>query len=100
MSDNTRALNLTKTQKGYWPLGDRFKSFVKDDQKSPVTDQMFYYNNYANQTLEHADLALLYPTPEWLRVKLQNKRHPQLATRLTANGSTRVTSNGDVRILV
>jgi len=55
------AINLTKTQNGYVPLVDRFKSF--DQDKQPITDQIFYFDNQANRTLEHATLDLLYQNP-------------------------------------
>lgn len=70
----SEAINLTKTQRGYVPLNNRFKSFPKDSENEPITDERFYFNNYANQTLEHATIDLLYPTPNWLRRRLQ-KQH-------------------------
>jgi len=88
----SRALNLTKTQSGYVPLADRFKSFPKDSEKEAVTDQQVYYQNYANQTLEHADLGLLYPTPEWLRKRL-NKQGLIGTYRKTGAGTLRVSNN-------
>ena len=59
-------LNLTKTQQGYVPLGDRFKSFPNDGENAPRNNAEFYFNNYANQTLEHATIDLLFPPPAWL----------------------------------
>lgn len=69
----SRALNISSVQKGYVPLADRFKSFPKDSEKEPVTDVNVYYENYSNQTLEHADLGLLYPTADWLRKRLNKQ---------------------------
>lgn len=63
-------LNLTKTQAGYTPLVGRFKSFPKDSENEPITDDKMYFDNQANGTLEHADIGLLYPTPLWLRKRL------------------------------
>lgn len=85
----TDPLNLTKTQNGYVPLGDRFKSFPKDSEKEPQTDQEFYFDNYANQTLEHADIGLLFPPPPWLRPKL-NKQGLVGAYRVTTDGKLRI----------
>ena len=65
-------LNLSKTQKGYVPLVDRFKSFPKDSEKEPVTDSQFYFQNYANGTLEKATLDLLFPVPDFI-TKAKNK---------------------------
>jgi hypothetical protein len=67
-------INLTKTQKGYVPLVDRFKSFPLDAEKVPKDDQEFYFDNFANGTLEKATLDLLYPLPDWLRNKIKNKK--------------------------
>ena len=93
-------LNLTKTQRGYVPLVDRFKSFPKDDEKSPKDDAEFYFDNYANQTLEHATLDLLYPTPQWLRERLQFKRGSVLLKFLeTGQGPFRI-ANGSLRLVV
>lgn len=94
----SRALNLTKVQSGYVPLADRFKSFPKDSEKEPVTDVNVYYQNYANQTLEHTDLGLLYPTPEWLRKRL-NKQGLVGAYRDIDTGALRI-ANGSFRVTV
>ncbi len=67
MTKNTEPLNLTKTQRGYVPLKDRFKSFPKDSEKEPITDSKFFFDNRANSTLEHAEIGLLFPTPEYIR---------------------------------
>lgn len=67
-----RAINLTRTQRSYVPLVDRFKSFPSDAERSPDgRDSLFYFRNQANKTLEHATIDLLYPTPGWLRCRLR-----------------------------
>ena len=85
-------LNLSKTQKGYVPLVDRFKSFPKDSEKSPRNDQEFYFDNHANQTLEHADIGLLFPTPKWLRRRLL-KQGLEGAYITTGNGLLLLANN-------
>jgi len=84
-------LNLTKTQNGYVPLSDRFKSFPADSQKEPHSDAQFYFENYANSTLEHADIGLLFPTPKWLRKRL-NKQGLVGAYRVTVGGKLRISN--------
>jgi hypothetical protein len=96
---NTDALNLTKTQNGYVPLHDRFKSFPKDSENAPVTDERFYFDNQANSTLEHADIGLLYPTPDWIRNK-KNKADLIGAYRDTPDNFLRVTPDGFYRVTV
>ncbi len=66
-------LNLKKTQKGYVPLVDRFKSFPADSTHEPITDTRFYFDNRANSTLEHADISLLFPPPPWLPNRLRKQ---------------------------
>lgn len=92
-------LNLTKTQSGYVPLDERRKSFPADSENTPNSDVEVYFDNYANQTLEHADLGLLYPTPDWLKKRLFYQRNPGLFTsyRVTAQNVSRVTSTGSYR---
>ena len=63
-------LNLTKTQNGYVPLSDRFKSLPADAQNEPKTDERHYFDSRANSTLERADIGLLFKTPLWLRRRL------------------------------
>ena len=85
-------LNLTKTQDGYVPLEDRFKSFPADSQKAPVSDSQFYFENRANQTLEHASIDLLFPLPPWLR-RLLPKRGLDGAYLTTGDGVLLLANN-------
>lgn len=85
-------LNLSKTQRGYVPLVDRFKSFPKDSEKEPVTDLQFFFQNYANGTLEHATLDLLYPVPPFVTA-WKNKNNLEGAYRTTGDGSLRIANN-------
>lgn len=93
-------LNLTKTQSGYVPLGQRFKSFPQDSENTPASDSEFYFDNFANGTLEHATLDLLYPPPEWLRERLRLQKNPGHFTlyRVTSDGKIRITSDDEYRI--
>ncbi len=92
-------INLTRTQNGYVPLEDRRKSFPADSENTPSSDNDFYFENYANGTLEHATLDLLYPPPQWLKNKLL-KQKSQFNTlfRVTTEKVLRATSNGLIRI--
>lgn len=90
-------INLDKTQTGYVPLKYRFKSMPADWKSSPRTAQQLYFNLYANQTLEHATIDLLYPPPKWLTLERQY-RGLQFAYRRTDNPNVlRKTSNGKIR---
>jgi hypothetical protein len=80
-------INLTKTQTGYVPLVDRFIAFPSDAEKSPADDKQFYFDNFANGTLEKATLDLLYPTPDWLRCKIQAKKMTNKNQYLTTGES-------------
>jgi hypothetical protein len=74
MTTNPFEFNLKETQKGYVPLEDRFKSFPPDSANSPVTNERFFYDGFANGRLEKATLDLLYPIPKWLKYKLRVRR--------------------------
>lgn len=87
----TDAINLTKTQDGWAPLADRFKSFPADSQKAPVNDAQFYFENRANQTLEKATIDLLFPIPPWLRLR-KNKAGLEGFYRTVVDGKIRVSN--------
>ncbi len=96
---NTQALNLSSTQQGYAPLGDRFKSMQKDSENVPLDDSDFYFKNYANSTLEHATLDLLYPTPGYI-TRWKNKKNLTGAYRTTGRGGRMRVANGHFRVTV
>lgn len=85
-------LNLSKTQRGYVPLQDRFKSFPQDSENAPENDAQFYFSNFANQTLEHASIDLLFPLPPWLR-RLLPKRGLNGAYLTTGDGLLLIVNN-------
>jgi len=93
-NDDLGILNLSKTQTGYVPLVDRFKSFPKDSENVPEDDAAFYYNNYANGTLEKASIGLLFPIPKWLRKRLNKKGLDGFYIK-TLQDELIVTSDGD-----
>lgn len=45
----------------------------KDSESSPITDENFYFQNWANYTPEHATIDLLYPTPGYI-TRWKNKK--------------------------
>lgn len=91
-------LNLSKTQKGYVPLEDRFKSFPADSENEPVTDQRVYYENYANQTLERATIDLLFRTPKWLKRRLT--KQGLLQKYLATGGDATILLTGNNKFLI
>ena len=74
MVTNPLRINLKRTQRGYVPLEDRFKSFPADSQNMPITDFRLYYDGFANGRLERSTLDLLYPAPDWLKAKLRQQQ--------------------------
>lgn len=69
-----------------------------DNERIPQDDSDFYFQNYANQTLEHADLGLLYPTPGYI-TRAKNKAGLVGSYRFTGSSRIRV-ANGHFRVSV
>lgn len=70
----------------------------KDSESSPITDNNFYFQNWANYTPEHATIDLIYPTPGFI-TRAKNKAGLVGAYRNT--GSTRLrVANGHYRVSV
>ena len=66
----------------------------------PVTDEQFFFQNYANGTLEHATLDLLFPVPAFITAR-KNFAGIEFANRATGRGDNlRVTDDGSFRIVV
>ena len=70
----------------------------KDSESAPITDNNFYFQNWANYTPEHATIDLLYPTPGFI-TRAKNKAGLEGAYRKTGGDRLRV-ANGHYRVSV
>lgn len=90
MVTNPLKVNLKRTQRGFVPLEDRFKSFPADSENMPITNFRLFYDAFANGRLERGTLDLLYPIPKWLARKLRPKGTPTIQANCLVTGDGKI----------